>query len=333
MAARKLGGLGKGLDALISAPRKEEPAQKETKKPASAASPKKKTKIEKAAEPVKKSETAGTKPASKEDIIETRDLTVRIDEIEPNRNQPRKDFDDEQLAELADSIKTHGIIQPLIVTRSDDGYSLIAGERRWRAARMAGLTEVPVIIKDYTPSEAVEIALIENIQRQDLNPVEEALAYQNLIEEYGLRQEDVADRVSKSRTAVANSLRLLKLDPRVMQMVVDGMISAGHARALLPITDPDLRYSTAMKVFDHKLSVRDTERLVNVMQKPRKIRPVDTGKIAVYKALEDRMKSALGSKVTIKAGTKNRGRIEIDFYSSDDLERITDILTSYESGN
>ena len=311
MAPKKHGGLGKGLDALISAPQKDEPARKKTEKaPSSAAQKAKETQPERI----------------------QRELLVRIDEIEPNRSQPRKDFDDEQLAELAGSIKTHGIIQPLIVTKTEGGYSLIAGERRWRAARLAGLTEVPVIVKDYSPSEAVEIALIENIQRQDLNPVEEALAYQNLIEEFGLRQEDVADRVSKSRTAVANSLRLLKLAPRVMQMVVEGMISAGHARTLLPITDPELQYSTAMKVFDHKLSVRDTERLVAIMQKPRKIRPVDTGKIAVYKALEDRMKSALGSKVSIKAGTKNRGRIEIEFYSSDDLERITDILTSFESG-
>lgn len=255
---------------------------------------------------------------------------VKIDEIEPNRSQPRQNFDEEALQELADSIKSHGIIQPLIVQKHNDYYQIIAGERRWRAARLAGLTEIPVIIKDYSPMEAIEIALIENLQREDLNPIEEAVAFQKLIDDFGLKQEEAAEKVSKSRTAVTNSLRLLKLDNRVKQMIIDEMISSGHGRALLSITDKDLQYTTAMKVFDNKLSVRETERLVKNMlsEAPVKKKKVDPQLEIIYHELEDKIKSIIGSKVSINAKNNNKGKIEIEYYSEEDLERIVSLLES-----
>lgn len=192
---------------------------------------------------------------------------VKISRIEPNKDQPRKNFDEDALQELAESIKQFGVIQPLIVQKRDDFYEIIAGERRWRAAKIAGLKEVPVIIKDYTDQEIVEISLIENIQREDLNPIEEAFAYKRLLEEFHLKQDEVAERVSKSRTAVTNSMRLLKLDGRVQQMVIDEMITTGHARAILAIEDKELQYQTAVRVFDEKLSVRETEKLVKKIGK------------------------------------------------------------------
>ena len=257
------------------------------------------------------------------------EIMLKIDEVEPNREQPRKTFDEEKLQELADSIESHGIIQPLIVQKMDDYYEIIAGERRWRAARLAGLKEVPVIVKDYSPGEAVEIALIENIQREDLNPIEEALAYQRLISEFGLKQEEAAERVSKSRTAVTNSLRLLKLDERVKQLVIEEQISSGHARALLAVSDPDTQYELAMKVFDNKLSVRETEKLIKNLDKvkPEKYKP-DPQILAAYKTIEERLKSIMGSKVSIKENKGGHGKIEIEYYSMDELQRIIGIIES-----
>ena len=265
-----------------------------------------------------------------EKVIEKESETmVKIDEIEPNRSQPRQNFDENALQELADSIKLHGIIQPLIVQKNDEFYKIIAGERRWRAARLAGLTEVPVIIKDYTPMESMEIALIENLQREDLNPIEEAIAFQKLIDEYGLKQEEAAEKVSKSRTAVTNSLRLLKLEDRVKQMIIDEMISSGHGRALLAIADPELQYTLAMKIFDNKLSVRETEKLIKSMlseKKERKTAGIDPQMVIIYHQLEDRIKSIIGSKVQINAKSSKKGKIEIEYYSEEDLERIVSLL-------
>jgi ParB family chromosome partitioning protein len=256
---------------------------------------------------------------------------IKIDEIEPNRSQPRQYFDEEALQELADSIKQHGIIQPLIVQKNNDYYQIIAGERRWRAARLAGLTEIPVIIKDYSPIEVMEIALIENIQREDLNPIEEATAYQKLIDEFGLKQEEAAEKVSKSRTSITNSLRLLKLDERVKQMIVDEMISSGHGRALLAINDKDQQYTIAMKIFDNKLSVRETEKLVKNMQLEKKEKKkLDPQTEMIYHDIEDKIKSIIGTKVSINAKNNNKGKIEIEYYSEEDLERIVAMLQSIE---
>ena len=187
---------------------------------------------------------------------------LKITMVEPNREQPRKHFEEDGLLELADSIKQYGILQPLLVRKKKDYYEIIAGERRWRAAKLAGIKEVPVIIKEYTEQEIVEIALIENIQRENLNPIEEAMAYKKLLTEFNLKQDEVAERVSKSRTAVTNSMRLLKLGEKVQQMIVDDMISTGHARALLAIEDQEQQYALAIKIFDEKLSVRETEKLI-----------------------------------------------------------------------
>ena len=266
---------------------------------------------------------------------ESGEVMVKIDEIEPNRAQPRQYFDDDALMELSESIKMHGIIQPLILQKNGEYYQIIAGERRWRAARLAGLTEVPALIKDYSPMESVEIALIENIQREDLNPIEEAQAYKKLIEEFGLKQEEAAERVSKSRTAVTNALRLLKLDNRVRQMIIDEMISSGHGRALLGLPDEELQYTTAMKIFDNKLSVRETEKLVKKLQDAyagkmtdAKTAALDDNLITVYHHLEDYMKDILGTKISIKAKNENKGRIEIEYYSKEELERIVDLIRS-----
>lgn len=261
-------------------------------------------------------------------VKEPSDTMLKITEVEPNRNQPRKNFDEDLLQELADSIKQYGIIQPLIVQKRDDYYEIIAGERRWRAAKIAGLKEVPVIIKDYTDREIVEIALIENIQRADLNPIEEAQAYQRLIKEYNLKQDEVAEKVSKSRATITNSMRLLKLDDRVKQMLVDEMITSGHARALLGIEDKELQYTIAMRVFDEKMSVRDIEKIIKDMSKPtsEKKTEIDEAVILAYKNLEDKIKNIIGSKVVIKNKDNNKGKIEIDYYSQEELERIVDMI-------
>lgn len=358
MAVKKRGGLGKGIENLI--PTGKIDATKATKDTQASKSEKLVEKIvevpvEKVVEkivevPVEKVvekvvevpvETVVEKVVEVpvetvvEKVVEVpvpEEIFVRIDEIEPNRSQPRKNFNEDSLAELADSIKQFGIIQPLVLQKYDDYYEIIAGERRWRAARIAGLKEVPAIIKEYSSQEVVEIALIENIQREDLNPIEEAMAFQRLIEEFGLKQDECAERVSKSRTAITNSLRLLKLDDRVKQMVIDDMISSGHARALLAVSDKDMQYTLAMQIFDHQMSVRETEKLVKNFneKKPENKEPekISQDSQIVYREIEDRIKSIIGTKVSIKNKKNNKGKIEIEYYSLDDFERIIDLLNS-----
>ena len=298
----KKSGLGKGLDSLI---------------PSAGA---KKSNL---AKPEVKKEVVVEKVVKKEEVM------LKITEVEPNREQPRKNFNEDALLELADSIKQFGIIQPLIVQKQDDYYEIIAGERRWRAAKLAGLKEVPVIIKNYTEQERVEIALIENIQREDLNPIEEALAFRRLLTEFKLKQDELAERVSKSRTAVTNSMRLLKLDERVQQMVVDEKISTGHARALLAVEDKEQQYTLANKIFDEKLSVRETERLMKNFQKEKENKKSQkTENEFIYKGIEEKIKMILGTKVTVNHKKNNKGRIEIEYYSNEELERIMDLLES-----
>ncbi len=258
----------------------------------------------------------------------SRETLIRISNIEPNKSQPRKRFDEDALQELADSIKQYGVIQPLIVQKKDKHYEIIAGERRWRAARIAGLKEIPAIIKDYSPQEAVEIALIENIQREDLNPIEEAQTYQRLIQEFQLKQDEVAERVSKSRAAVTNSMRLLKLDERVQQMLIDDMISSGHARALLAIENKNSQYNLACKIFDEKLNVRETEKLVKKVleEKPQKESAATKEEEVIYRDLEDKMRNIIGTKVSIHNKKNHKGSIEIEYYSNEELERIIDLF-------
>lgn len=260
----------------------------------------------------------------------SRETFVHISEIEPNKSQPRKKFDEDSLQELADSIKQYGVIQPLILQKRDKYYEIIAGERRWRAARLAGLKDVPAIIKDYSPREVVEIALIENIQREDLNPIEEAQTYQRLIEEFNLKQDELAERVSKSRAAVTNAMRLLKLDNRVQQMLIDDTISSGHARAILPIEDMNKQYNTACKIFDEKLSVRETEKLIKLLnsQKPKKEIAITNEDNFIFQDLEEKMKKLFGTKVSIHKKQNNKGKIEIEYYSNDELERIMDLFNT-----
>lgn len=258
-------------------------------------------------------------------------LEVDINKVEPNRDQPRKQFDDDSLQELASSIRIHGVIQPLIVQKKDDYYEIIAGERRWRAAKLAGLKTVPVLVRDYSDQEVMELSLIENIQRQDLNPIEEAGAYRRLIEEYDLTQDQVAERVSRSRTAVTNSLRLLKLDPRVQDMLISEILSMGHARALLAIEDGDLQFKTAQKAFDEKMSVRDVETYVKKLLKkpaPEKKPAISQQLKTIYNDMEERMKVSLGTKVSILSKNPEKGRIEIEYFSSDELERIYNAILS-----
>lgn len=260
----------------------------------------------------------------------SRETLLPLHEIEPNKSQPRKAFDEESLQELADSIKQYGVIQPLIVQKKDKLYEIIAGERRWRASRLAGLKEVPVIIKDYSPQEIVEIALIENIQREDLNPIEEAYAYQRLTREFNLKQEELAERVSKSRVTITNSLRLLKLDERVQQMLIDSILSGGHARTLLSIENLDDQYDTACKIIEKKLSVRETESLVRqlIKGKPAKETAPTDEKSFIYHDIEEKLKNIIGTKVSINRKKNNRGKIEIEYYSDEDLERITDLFNT-----
>ncbi len=295
MAAR---GLGKGLDALIP------------------------------------NVTSDTKGKSAVKSIEEKepDTIVKITKIEPNREQPRKNFDEDALQELADSIKQFGLLQPILVQDRKTYYEIIAGERRWRAAKLAGLKEVPVIIRDYTDQEIVEISLIENIQREDLNPIEEALAYKRLLTEFNLKQDEVAERVSKSRTAVTNSMRLLKLCDKVQQMIIDDMISSGHARALISIENPEEQYNIAQKIFDEKLSVRDVEKLVKNLNKPEKLKKEkeeDKSLEVIYQDVEEKLKQSLGTKVSIASKGNGSGKIEIEFYSHDDLEKIIGLLSAH----
>jgi len=299
MVAKK-SGLGKGLDALIPAGNKRTVEKK------------------------------NSEPVIIEKVVEKKGVeTLKITEVEPNREQPRKNFNEDALLELADSIKQYGVIQPLIVQKKADHYEIIAGERRWRAAKMAGIKEIPVIIKDYSDQQVMEISLIENIQREDLNPIEEAMAYKNLMEEFHLKQDEIAEKVSKSRTTVTNSMRLLKLDKRVQQMMIDDMISAGHARTLITIEDPDAQYNIATKIFDEKLSVRETEKLVKLLQKPEvKKEKIEKVNSFIYKDIEEKMKAILGTKVTVDHKSNNKGKISIEYYSNEELERILYLLES-----
>ena len=256
------------------------------------------------------------------------DKMVKITLVEPNRDQPRHKFDEEALNELADSIKQYGIISPIIVQDRKDHYEIIAGERRWRAAKIAGLKEIPVIIKNFTEQEIVEISLIENIQRENLNPIEEALAYKRLLTEFHLKQEEVAQRVSKSRTAVTNSMRLLKLADEVQQMIIDESLTTGHARALITIEDESKQIEIAKKVVNEKLSVRDIEKLVKDLNKPKKEKK-ESKQLKndfIYQDIEEKLKQSLGTKVTVSAKEDGSGKIEIDFYSSEELDRILDLL-------
>lgn len=290
MAAR---GLGKGLDSLIPN------AVGEAKKDIS-----KKVPEEKGPETI-----------------------VKITKVEPNREQPRKNFDEDALQELADSIKQFGLLQPILVQDRKDYYEIIAGERRWRAAKIAGLKEVPVIIRNYTEQEIVEISLIENIQREDLNPIEEAQAYKRLLTEFNLKQDEVAERVSKSRAAVTNSIRLLKLSDKVQQMVIDEMISTGHARALLAVENPEEQYNLAQKIFDEKLSVRDVEKMVKNLHKPAKPKKLDDKALqAIYQDIEEKLKQKLSTKVTVSSKGDGAGKIEIEFYNHEDLDRLLEII-------
>ena len=262
-------------------------------------------------------------------------VMMNITKVEPNREQPRKKFDEDALLELSESIKQFGVLQPLLVQERDDYYEIIAGERRWRAAKLAGLKEVPVIIKKLTEQQIMEISLIENIQREDLNPIEEAQAYKRLLTEFNLKQDEVAERVSKSRTAVTNAMRLLKLDDRVQQMVIDEMLTTGHARALLGINDIEKQYVTAQKIFDEKLSVRDTEKLVKSIQSEKKEKKEDTYKIdpkleAIYRDLEEQMKKILGTKVLINSKNEKSGKIEVEYYSQEELDRIIDLFRTIQ---
>ena len=295
MAAR---GLGKGLDSLIPNAVGE-------------------AKVKKSAQEVVKEEKGG------------QETIVKITMVEPNRKQPRKNFDEDALQELSDSIKQFGLIQPILVQDRKDHYEIIAGERRWRAAKMAGLKEVPVIIRNYTEREIMEISLIENIQREDLNPIEEAQAYKRLLEEFHLKQDEVAERVSKSRAAVTNSMRLLKLTDEVQQMLIDDMISTGHARALLAIENPEEQYTVAQKIFDEKLSVRDVEKLVKNLHKPVKSvkKPADDKTMeAIYLDIEEKLKQRLSTKVTVTSKGEGAGKIEIEFYNHEDLDRLMDLM-------
>ena len=288
MAMKK--GLGKGLDSMI---------------------PEKKTKAE-------------IKEAQDKSLAE-----IKISEIDPNMGQPRKKFDEDELLELAESIKIHGVIQPIILTKRGKRYEIIAGERRWRASKLAGLVKIPAIIREYTDKEIMEVSLIENIQRQDLNPIEEALAFKNLIDEYKMKQDDLAERVSKSRSAITNALRLLKLDDKVKAMLAEGLISTGHARALLAVEDKNKQQILATKIFDEKLSVRETEKLVKqILENKEHKKEEKSSEKLIYKKLEDSLKSIIGSKVSIKGRDNGKGKIEIDYYSIEELDRITELLST-----
>lgn len=303
MAVKK--GLGKGLDSLI--------ADKVSTKQVTKTESQVKLKSEHAADAV----------------------MMDITKVEPNREQPRQKFDEDALLELAESIKQFGVLQPLLVQEKDDYYEIIAGERRWRAAKLAGVKKIPVIIKKLTAQEIMEISLIENIQREDLNPIEEAMAYKRLLTEFNLKQDEVAERVSKSRTAVTNAMRLLKLNDKVQQMVIDEMLTTGHARALLGIDDQEKQYVLAQKIFDEKLSVRDTEKLVKSIQNEKKNRTNVRKEIApkleaIYHDLEEQMKGILGTKVSINHKDEEKGKVEIEYYSQDELDRIIDLLRTVQ---
>lgn len=302
MAAKK--GLGKGLDSLI--PKTEPKISPEAK-------------------------SAGENPAKEQ---AQGAVMIDIKKVEPNRNQPRKKFDEDSLNDLAESIKQFRFLQPLLVQEREDYYEIVAGERRWRAAKKAGIKEMPVIIKRLSEQEVMEISLIENIQREDLNPIEEALAYKRLLTEFNLKQDEVADRVSKSRTTITNSMRLLKLNEKVQQMLIDDKLTTGHVRPLIGIEDPDTQIAIAEKIFDEKLSVRDTEKLVKNLLSEKKSKPeekrMDPQILAIYQDLEEQMKRILGTKVAINPKNEKKGKLEIEYYSQDELDRIIDLLRTVQ---
>ena len=327
-------GLGMGMESLIPTG---EP-KKETNKAASKkqSDSKKSVSAEFSNSSAKPEVKIVTKEVVKEVVKEVevqKEKFVKITDVEPNKSQPRREFDEDALNELADSIKQYGIIEPIIVMKRGNFYEIIAGERRWRAARLAGLKEVPVIERDYTDQQVLEVALIENLQREDLNPIEEAKAYQMLIESYNLKQDEVADKVSKSRTTITNSLRLLKLCDKVQQMLVDDMITTGHARCLIGLEDPEVQYEAAMLVFDNKMSVRETEQCgksINdgaekILKAKKNPAPDDS---FIYKSIEERLKNVLGAKTRIKSKKGGKGTIEIEYSSTDELDRITTLLYS-----
>lgn len=304
-------GLGKGLGAIFG-----EDVVKDNKE-----------------ETEKKAKAKAEAKAAEEMDEKGRILMLKLDLVQPNKEQPRKTFDEEKINELAESIKNYGVLQPLLVQKNDSFYEIIAGERRWRAAKAAGLKEVPAVLKEYSKQEAMEISLIENVQRADLNPIEEALGYRQLIDEFGLTQEEIAVRVAKSRTAITNTMRLLKLDEQIQNMLVQGVITSGHARALLSLEDTQMQLKAAKEILDKKLSVRETERLVKRLQKEasgekKEEKKKDETLALIYQDLEDRMKSVMGTKVSIHNKDKNKGRIEIEYYSEAELERIVEMIES-----
>lgn len=310
MAVKKK-GLGRGIDSLI--PEGNSTATKKEKKET-------KTVVKEV-----------VKEVIKEVEVPTETI-LKLSDIEPNREQPRKNFDKEGLEELADSIKQYGIIQPLVVQKKEDYYEIIAGERRWRAAKMAKLKEVPVIIKEYTPQEVMEIALIENIQRRDLNPIEEAMAYKSLIDEFNLKQDDVAKRVSKSRTAVTNSMRLLKLASAVQDMLVSDELSMGHARALLSLDKEELQVEAAKTIIERKLSVRETEKLVKSILNPKQAKlPIPSTDEVIYDKISDKLKEIMGTKVNINHKKGGNGKIEIEYYSQEELERLLELFDGIQN--
>ena len=347
--ARRHGGLGRGLDALI-------PMREEVEKAMQSAGSENVEVFfaddDDSDEPVSVKQTPvienreqNISRETQNEIKEPKDfeerdsepVTVRISEVEPNRQQPRKAFDEEKLEELSASIKTYGLLSPILVQKRDGYYEIIAGERRWRAALKAGLKEIPVIIRDYSEKEILELSLIENIQREDLNPIEEAKAYKRLMDEFDMGQAEVAERVSKSRSAVANSVRLLKLGDPAQQMLVDGQISMGHARAILPLEDSDKQTELAQKIVDQALSVRDTEKIVKEILsgesgketetvKPRE-QEEDPGIAVIYKQIEERLQQTLHTKVSIQRKRNGHGKLQIEFYNNDDLDKIIDKLT------
>ena len=349
-------GLGKGLGVLFGedVTQEETPVVKRERKPSTNKEEDNKTNTEKQVKNVSR-ETSNTEPVIVEKIVEVEKVVevpvekvieiekiiekpveqkLKISLIEPNSSQPRKKFDEEGLQELANSIKEFGILQPLLVQQKEDHYEIIAGERRWRAAKLAGLVEVPVLIREYDKQRTMEIALIENVQRADLNPIEEAMAYQRLIQEFELTQEEIANRVSKNRATITNSMRLLKLDQRVQQFLVDGQISSGHARALLGLDDGEKQYQAAKKIIQESLSVRDVEKLVKLLNRPEKEnkQPENGPDInLIYRQIEDRLKTIMGTKVIINRKDKNKGRIEIEYYSQEELERLIELMESMHS--
>lgn len=305
MAKTAKKGLGKGLGALLGGDFTEDPISEEK--------------------------------SQEKKIVETKivevpkEIYLKLSLIEPNKEQPRKEFDPEQLEELAESIRQYGVLQPIMVQKNGELYEIIAGERRWRAAKIAGLKEIPVIIREFDKQKKMEISLIENVQRSDLNPIEEAMAYKQLIEEFGLKQEEIAERVSKNRATIANSLRLLKLDPRIQELLIQGTISNGHARALLAIEDMEQQYAAAELIVKNGLSVREVEKLVKTLLKPAKEKQQkkeEKDLSFIFQNLEERMKSIMGTKVMIHRKDKSKGRIEIEYYSEAELERLVELIES-----